>query len=108
MQSTHYNHSQVVQEWNGIEVYTIDGKFGLHHPENDILVPPIYDSIEWDKTSDFVVVEYNGNTGFLSAEDGHFIYFDEETDDPYMMAISYEEYMQEEWPDWMINVKNYK
>lgn len=78
---------------------------GLHHPENDILIPPIYNSIEWDKSSDFIVVEHNGNTGFLSAEDGHFIAFEEETDDPYMMAISYEEYMQEEWPDRMINVK---
>ena len=55
MQTPQYNPSQVVQEWNGIEVYTIDGKYGLHNPENDIIVPPIYDSIEWDKSSDFIV-----------------------------------------------------
>lgn len=99
-----YNRSQVVATWNGIEVFSIDGKYGLHHPENDVSVPPIYDKIEWDKSSDFIIVTQGEKTGFLSAEDGHFIDFhDEDPSDPYMMAIPYEEYLKEEWPDWMIN-----
>ena len=37
-------------------------------------------------------------------KDGHFIDFnDEDPDDPYMMAIPYEQYMEEEWPEWMIS-----
>ena len=51
-----YDRSQVVATWNGIEVFSIGGKYGLHHPENDVSVPPIYDNIEWDKSSDFIVV----------------------------------------------------
>ena len=104
MKEIKYDKSQVVAIWNGIEVFSIDGKYGLHHPENDILVPAIYDNIEWDKGSDFIMVTKGDKVGFLSAEDGHFIDFkDEDPDDPYMMAIPYEQYMEEEWPDWMIS-----
>jgi hypothetical protein len=50
------------------------------------------------------MVTKGDKVGFLSAEDGHFIDFkDEDPDDPYMMAIPYEQYMEEEWPDWMIS-----
>lgn len=97
-----YDKSQVIETWNGIDVFSINGKFGLHHPENDILVPPIYDSIKWDKGSDFIMVVQDEKIGFLSAEDGHFIDFnDEDPDEPYMMAIPYEKYMEDEWPKWM-------
>ncbi len=107
MKEKTYDKSQVVHIWNGIEVFSIDGKYGLHHPENDILVPAIYDTIEWDKNSDFIMVAQGDKVGFLSAEDGHFIDFnDEDPDDPYMMAIPYEQYMEEEWPDWMIKAGN--
>ena len=100
MKEKTYDKSQVVHIWNGIEVFSIDGKYGLHHPENDILVQAIYDTIEWDKNSDFIMVAQG-------AEDGHFIDFnDEDPDDPYMMAIPYEQYMEEEWPDWMIKAGN--
>ena len=103
MQKVLYDKSQVVSTWNGIEVFSIDGKLGLYHPENNVYVKPIYDSIDWDKSSDFIVVAQGDKVGFLSAEDGHFIDFnDDDPDDPYMMAIPYEEYMKEEWPDWII------
>lgn len=103
MKEVTYNKSQVVVTWNGIEVFSVNGKYGLHHPEGDIFVLPMYDSIEWDKGSDFIMVSQGDKVGFLSAEDGHFIDFnDDAPDSPYMMAIPYKEYMEEEWPDWMI------
>lgn len=84
MNEIKYNKSQVVTTWNGIEVFSIDGKYGLDHPENDVLVPAIYDNIEWDKGSDLIMVSQGDKSGFLSAEDGHFIDFnDEDPDDPY-------------------------
>jgi len=104
MQTPQYEPSQVVQKWNDIEVYKIDGKYGHYHPEKDILVPPIYDSIERDKDFDFIVVEYKGCTGFLSADDGHFITFGEETHDPYMLAIPLEEYLNKDLPDWWLEL----
>ena len=101
-----YNKKDVINTWNGIEVFRIDGKYGLFNPDSDIIVPAIYDSIEWDESSDFIIVKKDGNVGFLSADDGHFIDFnDEEPDDPYMMATPYEEYMKQEWPEWMIKFK---
>ena len=104
MNEVTYDKSQVVATWNGIEVFAIDVKYGLHHPENDVLVPPVYDSIDWDKGSDYIMVALGDKVGFLSAEDGHFIDFnDEDPDDSYMMAIPYEQYMEEEWPEWMIS-----
>ena len=103
MNTETYDKSQVVATWNGIEVFSINGKYGLHHPENNILVPPIYDSIDWDKRSDYIMVSKGGEIGFLSSENGHFIDVnDENSEDPYMMAIPYEQYMEEEWPEWMV------
>lgn len=100
-----YKKSQVVANWNGIEVFLQDGKYGLYHPENDVLVPPVYDDISWDKGSDFIVVAKGDETGFLSSEDGHFMDFnDYDPDDPFMLAIPYEEYLREEWPEWMISI----
>lgn len=35
---------------------------------------------------------------------GHLIDFNDEAPErPYMMAIPYEQYMEEEWPEWMIS-----
>lgn len=108
MNEIKYDKSQVIATWNGIEVFSISGKYGLHHPENDVSVPPIYDNIEWDKSSDFIMVTQGKKVGFLSAEDGQFIDFnDEDPCDPYMMAIPYEEYLKEEWPNWMINSESH-
>lgn len=99
-----YNKSQIVATWNGIEVFSVNGKYGLYHPESDVLVKPVYDVIDWDKSSDFIFVAQGDKVGFLSAEDGHFIdFYDNDPDDPYMMAITYEEYMAEEWPEWMLS-----
>lgn len=96
----------ITDTWNHIQVYEENGKYGLINGESDLVVPAEYDSIEWDKSSDFIVVQLGERTGFLSADDGHFMDFDDEDpEDPYMMAIPYEEYMKEEWPEWMINPK---
>lgn len=106
MNENSYNKFLVVEQWNGIEIYSKNGKYGLHHPENDIFVSPIYDKIEWDKSSDFIVVTLGGNVGFLSADDGHFIDInDKDPEDPYMLAIPYEVYMKQEWPEWIWAVK---
>lgn len=106
MNENSYNKFLVVEQWNGIVIYSKNGKYGLHHPENDIFVSPIYDKIEWDKSSDFIVVTLGGNVGFLSADDGHFIDInDKDPEDPYMLAIPYEVYMKQEWPEWIWAVK---
>ena len=98
-----YNNYQVIATWNGIEVFTQNGKYGLYHPENDVFVQPVYDKIEWDKDTNFIYVVKGDKVGYLSAEDGHFMdFYENDPDDPYMMAIPYEEYLKEEWPDWFI------
>lgn len=106
MNTNGYNTFLVVEQWNGIVIYSNGEKYGLHHPENDIWILPIYDDIKWDRSSDFIVVTFGENVGFLSAEDGHFIDIrDNDPDDPYMLAIPYVEYMKQEWPEWTCVVK---
>lgn len=98
------NSNTIVDTWNHIQVFTENGKFGLFNAESEVTVPPIYDSLEWDKSSDFIVAKLGDECGFLSSEDGHFMNVNEEDpEDPFMMAIPYDEYIREEWPEWMIN-----
>lgn len=93
---------EIFEEFNHIQVFKDGGKYGLLNKESEIEVPCIYDKIEWDKSSDFIMVYAGGKVGFLSNEDGSFIDFSEEDpDDSFMMAIPYEQYMEEEWPEWM-------
>ena len=49
--------------------------------------------------------KYNFETDFHIHSPKEYPLMSVSKDNQYMMAISYEEYMQEEWPDWMINVK---
>lgn len=92
----------IINSFNHIQIFEVEGKFGLINNESGIETKALYDSIEWDKLSDFIIVQFGDKTGFLSAETGQFIDItDEDPEDPYMMAIPYEQYVSEEWPEWM-------
>ena len=93
---------EIYKEFNHIQIFNDGDKYGLFNKESGIEVPCIYNKIEWDKSSDFIMVYAGDRVGFLSNEDGSFIDFNEEDpDDSFMMAIPYELYMEEEWPEWM-------
>ena len=93
---------EIFEEFNHIQIFKDGDQCGLYNKESEIEVPSIYDKIEWDKLSDFVMVYSGDKLGFLSNEDGSFIDFNEDNpDDSFMMAIPYEQYMEEEWPEWM-------
>lgn len=93
---------KICKEFNHIQIFKAGDKYGLYNKESEIEVPCIYDKIEWDKSSDFIMAYHGDKLGFLSNEDGSFIDFNEEDpEDPFMMAIPYEQYMKEEWPEWM-------
>ena len=107
MERRNYAKSQVTDNWNGIEVFCIDGKYGLYHPEDNVLADAVYDSIVWDKLSDFIMVSKEGEVGYLSSEDGSFIAFDDDDPQaPYLLATPYLDYLHEEWPDWMLSLKD--
>lgn len=64
--------------WNHIQIFKDGDMYGLFNSESNIEVPCIYNSIEWDNLSDFIVVQLGDKVGFLSNEDGSFIDANEE------------------------------